>query len=92
MRDELPYALAVEVEDWLEDESDVRIRANLLLERDSQKGIVVGVGGRMLGELGTEARRRIAVLVEKRVHLKLWVKTDRTWNRKLKRARELGYL
>ncbi|NRA01440.1 MAG: GTPase Era [Myxococcales bacterium] len=92
LRDEIPYSLGAEVLEWNEADADLRIRANLLVERDSQKGIVVGDGGRMLRELGTEARRRIAELVGKPVHLKLWVKTDRNWTRRLKRARELGYL
>jgi GTP-binding protein Era len=92
LRDEVPYALAVEVEEWQEDERDLRIRANLLLERESQKGIVVGQGGRALRDLGSEARQRIAHLVGKRTHLKLWVKTDRSWTRRPERARQLGYL
>ena len=92
LHDELPYALAVEVEEWKEDADAVRIRANLLVEHESQKGIVVGRGGKMLGAIGREARRRLAPLVSKTVHLKLWVKTDPNWSRKPRRARELGYL
>ncbi|MBW2416373.1 MAG: KH domain-containing protein, partial [Deltaproteobacteria bacterium] len=70
----------------------LRIRANLLVERDSQKGIVVGAGGQMLKELGSEARERISALVGKPVHLNLWVKTDKNWSKKLRRIRQLGYL
>ena len=91
-REEIPYALAVEVEEWNESEEELRIRANVLVERESQKGIVVGQGGRMLRDLGTEARRRLGGLLQKTVHLKLWVKTDRDWTKKLRRIRELGYL
>jgi GTP-binding protein Era len=91
-RDEIPYALAVEVEEWKEDEAEVRVRANLLVERESQKGIVVGAGGRTLRDLGIEARRRLAELLQKTVHLKLWVKSDRNWTKRLRRVRELGYL
>jgi GTP-binding protein Era len=91
-RDEIPYALAVEVEEWKEDEAEVRVRANVLVERESQKGIVVGAGGRMLRDLGTEARRRLGERLKKTVHLKLWVKTDRNWTKRLRRVRELGYL
>jgi GTP-binding protein Era len=90
--DELPYALAVELEEWKEDAEAVRIRANLLVEQESQKGMVIGSGGRMLRKLGTEARRRLAGLVGKTVHLSLWVKTDRNWSKRPRRARELGYL
>jgi GTP-binding protein Era len=92
LRDEVPYALAVEVEAWKEDDAALRLRANLLVERESHKGIVVGEGGRMLKQLGSEARLRLADLVGKPVHLNLWVKTDRNWSKRLKRARELGYL
>lgn len=92
LRDEIPYSVGAEVLAWDESDDGVRVRANLLVERESQKGIVVGVGGRMLGELGTEARHRMTELVGKPVHLKLWVKTDRNWTRRLERARQLGYL
>jgi GTP-binding protein Era len=92
LRDELPYALAVEVEEWNETDREVRIRANLLVERESQKGIVVGAGGHMLGRLGSEARRRLAESIGKPVHLKLWVKADKNWTKRPKRARQLGYL
>jgi GTP-binding protein Era len=91
-RDEIPYGVAVEVDEWKEDEASVRVRANLLVERESQKGIVVGSGGQALGRLGTEARRRLAERLGKPVHLKLWVKLDPNWSKRPKRARELGYL
>jgi GTP-binding protein Era len=91
-RDEIPYCLAVEVESWKESEQEVRIRANLLLERESQKGIVVGSGGQMLKQLGMEARKRLSQTLDKKVHLNLWVKTDRNWSKRPKRMRELGYL
>jgi GTP-binding protein Era len=91
-RDEIPYAVAVEVEEWRETEDSVRVRANLLVERESQKGILVGAGGRALGELGQEARKRLSERLLKSVHLKLWVKRDPNWTKRPKRARELGYL
>jgi GTP-binding protein Era len=91
-RDEIPYGVAVEVDEWKEDEASVRVRANLLVERESQKGIVVGSGGQALGRLGSEARRRLAERLGKAVHLKLWVKLDPNWSKRPKRARELGYL
>jgi GTP-binding protein Era len=91
LRDEVPYSVAVEIEEWREEEA-LRLRANLLVERESHKGIVVGQGGRMLERLGSEARLRVAELVGKPVHLSLWVKTDRNWSRRLRRVRALGYL
>jgi GTP-binding protein Era len=92
LRDELPHALAVEVLEWRESDDAVRIRAELLVERDSQKAIAVGQGGRMLRALGTQARLRLTELVGKTVHLNLWVRTDRNWTRRPGRARQLGYL
>jgi GTP-binding protein Era len=91
-REEVPYSLAVEVEEWNETEQEVRARANVLVERESQKGIVVGAGGGMLRDLGTEARLRLSTRLGKRVHLQLWVKTDRNWTKRPRRIRELGYL
>jgi GTP-binding protein Era len=91
-RDEIPYAVAVEVDDWKETETEIRVRANLLVERESQKGIVLGSGGTALKALGIEARKRLSERFEKTVHLKLWVKLDKNWTKRPKRARELGYL
>ena len=92
LRDELPYAVAVEVQEWDENEIEIRVRANLLVERESQKGMLIGAGGRMLRRLGTEARLRLGRRTGKIVHLNLWVKTDRNWARRPKRIRQLGYL
>ncbi len=90
--DEIPYAVAVEVESWKESPDALRLAANVLVERDSQKAIVVGRGGRMLKKIGIESREKIAELCGLPVHLNLWVKTDRNWSKRPKRARQLGYL
>jgi len=92
LRDEVPYSLAVEIEDWDETDTELRLRANLLMERESQKGIVVGASGRMLGAIGSEARVRLCERLAKTVHLNLWVKTDRNWSKRPARVRQLGYL
>ena len=89
---ELPYSTAVRVVEF--DESDpklVRIRAELLVERDSQKRIAVGAGGQVVKEIGTRARRQIEHLLDARVHLALWVKVDPLWRRRPKRLKRLGY-
>ena len=90
--DEIPYAIAVEVESWKETAGELRLAANVLVERDSQKAIVVGRGGRMLKKVGIESRKKIAELCGLPVHLSLWVKTDKNWSKRPKRARQLGYL
>jgi GTP-binding protein Era len=89
---ELPYEVAVEVVEWDEKRPDlVLVRANLLVERASQKQIVIGRGGKVIKRIGVRARREIEKLVGKKVHLDLWVKVEPKWSKKPKRLRSLGY-
>lgn len=89
---ELPYRLAVEVVDYDErDPSLLRIRANLLVERESQKRIAIGRGGERVRAIGTRARREIERLVGGRVFLDLRVKVDPGWAAQAKRLKSLGY-
>jgi GTP-binding protein Era len=90
---ELPYSMAVEVLRY--DESNpkiLKIGANLLVERDSQKRIVVGRGGRMVKKIGIRARKSIEEWVGCKVHLELFVKVDPGWLKNGRRIQELGYL
>jgi len=92
LHEEVPYAIGVEVEAFDESRPDlVRIRANLLVERASQKRIVIGAGGERIRAIGTRARRAIEGLVGAQVHLELWVKEDPRWTRRARRVEELGY-
>ncbi len=89
---ELPYSVAVEVLRY--DESNpkiLKIGANLLVERDSQKRIVVGRGGSMIKKIGIRARRSIEEWVGRKVHLELFVKVDPSWLKNSRRIEELGY-
>jgi len=89
---ELPYALAVDVVEFDEKRMDlVRIRADLLVERRSQKQIVIGTGGQVVKRIGVRARREIEALLGTRVHLELWVKLEPRWARQPKRLKSLGY-
>jgi GTP-binding protein Era len=89
---EVPYSLAVEIEEFDESRRDgVRIRANLIVERSSQKPILLGRGGARIKAIGSEARRRIGALLGRTVHLALWVKVEPRWSRRPKRLRSLGY-
>jgi GTP-binding protein Era len=89
---EIPYSTAVEVEDFDESVAGlVRIRANLVVERRSQKGMVIGQGGAMIKRIGIRARRSIEGLLESKVHLELWVKVEPHWWQRPKRRRSLGY-
>ena len=89
---ELPYSMAVEVLRY--DESGkkaVKIGANLLVARDSQKRIVVGKGGSMIKKIGIRSRKAIEEWVGQQVHLELFVKVDPTWLKSPRRIEELGY-
>ena len=79
LKQEAPYAVAVEIEDYQETEKGIHIDALIYVEREGQKRIVIGKKGAGLKTIGTEARRRISGLLEKPVHLKLWVKVKENW-------------
>ncbi len=90
-RQELPHALAVVVERWQEHgDAAIEIEATILVERESQKPIVIGRGGEMLKTVGSEARREIERLLDARVMLRLWVKVRPGWRDDERSLRELG--
>jgi GTP-binding protein Era len=92
LRQELPYAVAIMIERWEERErGDVVITATILVERDSQKAIVVGKGGSMIREVGTAARAEINTLLGRPAHLKLEVKVAPEWTTSPEILAELGY-
>jgi GTP-binding protein Era len=92
LQQELPYGMAVELIDFDESRPEmVKLRANLLVVRDSQKRIVIGSGGRQIKRIGVRARREIEALLGTRVHLELWVKVDPSWAKDKDRIEELGY-
>jgi GTP-binding protein Era len=90
---ELPYACAVQVETWDEkvDRTHVSIGAVIVVERESQKAIVVGKGGQRIKQIGIAAREALAELLEMKVHLSLFVKVVPEWSQGEARLRELGY-
>jgi len=91
-REEVPHAVAVVVEEFKERENNVvYIAANIYVERDSQKGILIGRGGRMLRRIGAAARQEIERMVGGRVYLDLWVKVSKNWRRDPRRVRRMGY-
>jgi GTP-binding protein Era len=90
--EEVPYAAAVEVLKWDEREDGlVSIGANIYVEREGQKGIIIGEKGKMLKAVGTLARRDIERLLGTRVFLQLWVKVKKGWRDDRKILDELGY-
>ena len=93
-REEVPHSVAVQVEEMHDDPDRadlVRITCLLLVERDSQKGIVIGKGGSMLKRIGTLARRELELLLGRRVFLELRVKVQREWQRDPAALTRLGY-
>jgi len=91
--EEIPYAVAVLVEEFDESRRPqlIRIRAVIYVERQSQKGIVIGKHGRLLKIIGAEARAEIESLLGSQVYLELWVKVWKNWRRDPKAIRMLGY-
>lgn len=91
--EEIPHAIGVNVDRMIkEDEDRVRIETTIYVERDSQKGIVIGKGGKKLKEVGKRARRDIEMLLGSKVYLELWVKVQRYWRNKVNFIRQIGYV
>ena len=93
VEDELPHSIAVTIDDIVErDDKDlVEIYANLFVERDSQKGIIIGHQGSRLADVGARARREIEPLVGKQVYLSIRVKVAKDWQRDAKQLGRLGF-
>ncbi|HET8899587.1 MAG TPA: GTPase Era [Rhodanobacteraceae bacterium] len=92
LQDELPYATTVEVESFKNrDDGSSEVHAVIWVERDGQKAIVIGRGGSVLKEVGSSARRGIESLLERRVHLKLWVKVREGWSDDDATLQRFGY-
>ena len=90
LHDELPYETTVETTSWLEQKKGMRIEQTIFVERDSQKAIVLGNGGRTIRQLSMESRKELAEILEKPVHLFLFVKVRENWDDDPERYRELG--
>jgi len=89
--DELPYSFTAEVEEFREDRRPVYIRVTLFVERESQKGIVIGRGGRTLAAIGAHARARLEELLGAPVYLDSWVKVLPNWRRNPAALTRLGF-
>ena len=92
LHQEVPHSVAVVVQDFKErSESLTYIGANVFVERDSQKAILLGRRGSMIKRIGRDARREIEELLGVRVYLELWVKVRKKWRKDEKELRRLGY-
>jgi GTPase len=88
---EIPYSTAVTIDKFEEKESIVEIFATIHVERDSQKGILIGKGGAMLKKIGETARLDIEKLLESHVFLKLFVRVEKNWSKDSKALKKFGY-
>lgn len=88
---EIPYSVEVAVERFKESDANIEIDAVIYVERDSQKGIIIGRGGRVLKKVATEARLSLERFFNKKVYLKTFVKVDKDWRSSDKSLRNFGY-
>jgi GTP-binding protein Era len=88
---EVPYACQVEIETYEESEKIVHIRALIIVERDSQKGILIGKGGDMLKRIGKESRLDMEAFIGQKVFLETFVKVDKDWRASEQKLKKYGY-
>ena len=93
-REEIPHSIAVVIDKIKRDEENenmIRVQATIMVERDSQKGIVIGKKGALLKQVGIEARKDIEMLLGSKVFLELWVKVQKDWRNKQTHLRDFGF-
>jgi GTP-binding protein Era len=91
LREEIPYSVAVAVEQFIHKGNKIYIKANIFVEKQSQKGILIGKGGEKLKTIGKKSRKEIEQFLTHPVYLDLWVKVQKKWRAKSKNLSELGY-
>lgn len=88
---EIPYAVEVDTEEFLEDEDIIRIRSVIMVERNSQKGIIIGHKGAALKRVGVESRKDLEKFFDKQVHIELFVKVNKNWRSNDRQLKRFGY-
>ena len=88
---EIPYAVEIETEEFFEDEKIIRIRSVIMVERDTQKGIIIGHKGSALKRVGVEARKDLEKFFNKQIHLELYVKVNKNWRSNQNQLKRFGY-
>jgi GTP-binding protein Era len=88
---EVPYSCEVVVTEFKEDETIIRIRAEIYVERKSQKGIIIGKGGEALKKVGIESRKDLETFFNKQIHLETFVKVEQDWRKKDLKLKRFGY-
>ncbi|GAK89955.1 GTP-binding protein Era [Nonlabens ulvanivorans] len=88
---EIPYSVEIDTEEFFEDEDIIRIRSVIMVERETQKGIIIGHKGAAIKRVGTEARKDLQKFFGKQVHIELYVKVNKNWRSNEKQLRRFGY-
>jgi len=88
---EIPYAVEIETEEFFEDEDIIRMRSVIMVERDSQKGIIIGHKGAALKRVGIESRKDLEKFFGKQVHIELYVKVNKNWRSNSRQLKRFGY-
>ncbi|PKQ46934.1 GTPase Era [Confluentibacter flavum] len=88
---EIPYAVEVDTEEFFEEETIIRIRSVIMVERETQKGIIIGHKGAALKRVGVEARKDLEQFFGKQIHLELYVKVNKNWRSNQKQLKRFGY-
>ncbi len=88
---EIPYAVEVDTEDFTEEKKIIKLRSVIMVERDTQKGIIIGHKGSALKRVGVGARKTLEVFFGKKVHLELYVKVNKDWRNNSNQLRRFGY-
>ena len=91
-KEEVPHAVATYIEEWAETDEGLEINAVILVEREGQKGIVIGKKGQMLKEIGTAARKEINEMIGRKAHLNLFVKVRKDWRQSERHLKELDLI
>lgn len=88
---EIPYAVEIETEEFIEDEKIIRIRSVIMVERDTQKGIIIGHKGAALKKVGMQSREDLEKFFGKQIHIELYVKVNKDWRSNAYQLRRFGY-
>jgi GTP-binding protein Era len=88
---EIPYSVEIDTEEFFEDETIIRIRSVIMVERETQKGIIIGHKGAALKRVGTEARKDLQKFFGKQVYIELYVKVNKNWRNDERQLRRFGY-
>lgn len=88
---EIPYSVEVETEEFFEDDDIIRIRSVIMVERDTQKGIIIGHKGAAIKRVGIDARKDLETFFGKQIHIELYVKVNKNWRNDQKQLKRFGY-